>query len=503
MEIGIGGLMHETHTFLPEKTGFEPFEQEVFRGDELLEARRNTNTALAGFINVCETEGVEIVPSITAHGGISGTVKEEVYNQYVSEMCNSFAEAANDLDGILLFLHGAMVTEERQDPETDIVESVREIVGDIPISIAMDLHGNIDPVLLDVATVVCGYQSSPHIDKAKTGQRAANLLLRTLNGEINPTMAIAKPGIVVPSPFSATTTSPAKDVILRALTWQHKPELHDITKWDRKSDILDITFFFGFAWSDVHQLGSSALVIVDGDQKLAQKIADDLSSFAWEHRIGLTNPEGLHSVKEGVTLAIDHAKEAKKPIVILDAADRLAETTYVLQELLEQDAKNAIFPLLCDPEAVEACLAAGEGDNVVIEVGSKTSPRGGGPVTLNGTVDWAGHITYTATGPITQGTDVDNGPTAFVQMDGILIQLTTTRDTMGLIDTDPIEQYGYDVSSFNIIVSKSKTHFRAVYEDLAEEIIIVDAPEYSPADLSHFDYNNLSKSIYPVTYTDR
>lgn len=491
--------MHETHTFLPEKTGFEPFEQEAYRKNNLIEARRGTNTAIGGFIDVCEAESVEMVPTVTARGGISGIVKEAVYDQYVSEMCNGFAEAANDLDGILLFLHGAMVTDKRQDPETDIIEAIRESVGDIPISVAMDLHGNIDSSLLDVATVVCGYQSSPHVDKASTGQRAARLLLHTLDGEIDPTMAIAKPGLAVPSPFSATTISPAKDVILRALTWQHKPELHDVTKWDQKSNILDLTFFFGFSWSDVHQLGSCALVVTDSDKELAQEIANDLSSFAWEHRTDLTNPENLYSVEEGVALAIDHAKTTRKPILVLDAADRLAETTYILRELLEKGAENTIFPLLCDPEAVEACLATGEGNDIVVEVGSKTSPRGGGPVTLSGTVDWAGHVTYTATGPMTQGMEIDNGPTAFVQSDGILVQLTTARDTLGLIDTEPIVQYGYNPKSFDIIVSKSKTHFRAVYEDLAEEILILDAPEYSPADLSHFDYENLSESIYPIS----
>jgi microcystin degradation protein MlrC len=324
------------------------------------------------------------------------------------------------------------------------------------------------------------------------------LLFRTLDGEVTPTMAVSKPGLVVPSPFSATTVPPARDVVTRALAWEVQPELHDVTKWDRREDVLDVSFFFGFAWADVPQVGVSAVAITDDDPALAADIADDLADFAWERRVDFTDPDSLYDVEAAVSRAIDRSETADRPVLLLDHADRLSETTYVLRELLEQGATNAAYPLLWDPEAVAECADAGEGAEVTLAVGSKTSSRGGGPVDVTGTVEWVGENPYISTGPMLGGQRVDNGTTAILDVDGVWIQLTEEMNTE-MVDTDPIEQYGYDAASFDVIVSKSKTHFRAVYEDFASEIIIADAPEYSPADLSVFDYRNVEDGVYPIT----
>jgi microcystin degradation protein MlrC len=497
MRIGTAGLSHETHTFLPRKTPVDPFEEAAVRGGAVTETFRGTNTVTGGFVDACEAAGHDLVPTVRSRGGVSGTVVDEVYDRYVGEMVEGF-ERAGDLDGVLLFLHGAMVTESRTDPETDVVRAVRDAVGDVPVVVGMDLHGNVGPDLAEAADAVCAYRSSPHVDRSETGRRAARLLFRTVAGEVSPTVAVSKPGLAVPSAFSATTTVPARDVVSRALAWEHQPELHDVTKWDRRDDVLDVSCFFGFAWSDVPQVGLAAVAVTDDDPDLAREIADDVASFAWERREGLTDPEGLYGVEEAVSVALERGARADRPVLLLDHADRLSETTYVLRELLEQDASNVAFPLLWDPEAVERCVEAGEGATVTVAVGSKTSPRGGGPVEVTGTVEWVGHEPYVSTGPMKGGQRVDHGPTAVLDVGGVWLQLTTEMDT-SMIDTDPIEQYGYDAASFDVIVSKSKTHFRAVYEAFASDIVVADAPEYSPADLSVFDYERVPEGVYPIT----
>lgn len=500
MHVGIAGLMHETHTFLPEGTGLEAFESGATRGEAVVERHRGTNTVIGGFVEAAEAADIALDPVVSAHGGISGTVDDAVYDRYAGEMREGFADRADRLDGVALFLHGAMVTESHRSPERDIVAEVRGAVGpDVPIAVAMDLHGNVGPGMLADADAICAYQSSPHVDKAATGRRAMSLLEATVAGRVSPTMAIAKPGLVVPSPFSATTTSPAKDAVMRSLIWQVKPELHDVTRWADADRVLDVSLFFGFAWADVPQLGVAAVAVTDDDPELATTIVDDVANFVWAHRDGLTNPAGVYGLEAGVAEALDRATDADAPVLLLDAADRLAETTFVLRELMDQGAENVAVPLLCDPESVAACRAAGEGATVELSVGSKTSPRGGGPVDLTATVEWVGHNPYVATGPISQGERVDHGPTAIVRADGVWLQLTTERDTFGLIDTDPIEQYGYETTAFDVVVSKSKTHFRAVFEDLADSIVIVDAPEYSPIDLTHFDYEYAPADLYPLS----
>jgi len=486
MRIAIAGISHETHTFLPDKTGLEDFDRGATRGQAILDTHRPANSSMGGFIQVCEPAGVELVPVVYSSGGVAGTVKDEVYDKYIGEMCEGFAREADTLDGVLLSLHGAMVTESRQDTETHILKDVRKAIGyDIPVMVALDLHGNIDPAILTKATAIFGYHSSPHVDEAETGRRAARSLLDMLAGKTHPVTAVARPGMVVPSIFSATTVSPAKDIIARVMDWQQKPR------------VIDVSFFFGFAWSDVHQLGASAVAVTDNAPELARVIVDDLAQAAWARREEFAGRRGVFNLHDGIALAIEKARTASKPVILLDHADRLNDTTFVLHELIRQGAEGVALPLLYDPEAAHICLQAGQGNMVEVWAGGKSSPQAGGPVRLAGRVVWAGEKSYMGTGPMTGGERQDLGLTAIVQAGGVWVQITSRRHS--LIDEDPITQFGKKTSDFKIIVSKSKTHFRAVYEKVAQEIIIVDAPAYSPVDLSVFEYKNVPRGVYPIT----
>lgn len=483
--IGVAGFSHETVSFWPGVTSLEDFERMSAYGEDIIEKGRNTNSCVGGFIEICEKEDAEMVPVVVGSGGATATVADEVYNHYVPLIVEGFRKEKDHLDGILLSLHGAMATEIRTDPETDAVRAVREAVGyDMPIMVTLDLHGNKDDALLREATAVFGFHSSPHIDQAETGRRAAKCMFKTLRGEVKPVCAIKKPGIVVPSVFSATTISPAKDIITRLREWMTKP------------GVIDVTMLFGFAWADVHNLGMSAIAVTDNDPTLAKEIVDDLSELAWEHRGMLTGMgnKSLYSLEDGVKAAIEKAKTAAKPIVILDHADRTNDTTFIIRELLKQGAENAAVPMIYDPPSAEKCVEAGNGAKVELEIGASTSWRDGGKFRVRAEVLWAGHAKYTGTGPMTINREVDLGPSAVIQVGGLWIQLVSRQHS--LIDADPMERFGYDPLSFEIIVSKSKTHFRAVYEELGEEIIIVDAPGQCPADLSHFEYKYAPEGLY-------
>ena len=499
MNIGVAGLSHETHTFLPETTGLEPFERDAVRDDAIPSTFRDTNSVIGGFLDACDESGhpVDLVPTVHTRGGVSGTVIDEVYDRYATEITDGFA--GEDLDGVLLFLHGAMVTESYLDPETRLVRAVRDVVGDAPVVVAMDLHGNVGPELARAAAAICPYRSSPHVDKHHTGIRAGEILLAAVAGEVSPVTAVAKPGLVVPSVFSATTVSPARDVLARALAWEAEPALNDVTLWDRRGDVLDVSVFFGFAWADVPQIGVAPVAVTDDDPDLAQDIVESIAADLWTLREEFTDPDDLYTVDEGVAYALSRAEATEKPVLLLDHADRLAETTYVLRSLLEQGATDVAVPLLWDPSAVKRCRAAGEGSEVSVPVGSKTSERGGGPVEVTGTVDFVGEVSYTGTGPMRRGEQISHGDTAVIRTDdGVWIQVSTEMTT-ALVDTDPIERCGATLEEFDVIVSKSKTNFRAAFEERSEEIVIVDAPEYSPADLSQYRYQNVPEGVYPIT----
>jgi microcystin degradation protein MlrC len=461
------------------------FEQSAIYGGDIIQKGRNTNSCLGGFIEICEKEGVMIIPTVMGSGGATATVADEVYDHYVPFIVKRFEKERKKLDGILLALHGAMATESRTDPETDTVREIREVLGyEVPIMVTLDLHANKDERLIKEATAVFGYHSSPHVDQAETGRRAARCMMKTLRGELNPVCAWKKPGIVVPSVFSATTVPPAKDLIDRLKWWMKKP------------GVIDVSTLFGFAWSDVPNLGMSAVAITDEDPELAEKIVDDLSKLADINRDKLTGIENqsLYSLEKGVEVAIEKAKTATKPIIILDHADRSNDTTFVIKELLKQGAEKTAIPAIYDPESAKKCIEAGIGSAVELDIGGSTGWRDGGKLRMRGKVLWSGEAKYVGTGPMTINREMELGESGIVQVNGIWLQLVSRHHS--LIDDDPIKQFGYDPQSFGIIVTKSKTHFRAVYENLGEEIIIIDAPGQCPADLSHFHYKNAPKGIY-------
>ncbi|TRO52889.1 M81 family peptidase [Candidatus Bathyarchaeota archaeon] len=483
--IRVAGFTHETVSFWPGVTSLADFELDARYGKDIITKGRNTNSCVGGFIDVCEKEDVELVPISYAWGGATATVADEVYDHYVPLMVEGFRAEKDKLDGILLALHGAMATESRTDPETDAVREIRAAVGyEMPIMVTLDLHGNKDERLVKEATAVFGYHSSPHIDQAETGKRAARCMMRTLRGEIKPVCALKKPGIVVPSVFSATTLSPAKDLIDR-VNW-----------WMKQENVIDATMMFGFAWSDVDNLGMAAIAVTDDDPGLAKRIVDDLSGEAWRRRDQLTGigNKSLYHLEDGVRAAIRKSETAEKPIVILDHADRSNDTTYVIRELLKQGAKKAAVPSIYDSESAQRCVDAGKGATVELDVGASTGWRDGGKLSVRGKVLWAGEGRYIGTGPMTINREIEMGPTGIVQVDGVWLQLVSRQHS--LIDEDPMKQFGYDPYGFKIIVTKSKTHFRAVYEKLGEEIIIVDAPGQCPADLSHFEYKHAPAGLY-------
>ena len=221
MRIAIAGLSLESVSFLHVPTTLEDFRRTESAGPAMLTRFRGTNTVMGGFIKVLEAEGAEIVPLVTAEGGAAGPATDEAFTHYIDRICAELAEAG-PLDGVLLHPHGAMTTTTRLDPDREFIERVRGTVGRATrLVVALDYHGNIDESWIPLVDGLFGYHYSPHTDTGTTGERAATCLIRTLRGEIRPVVAIAKPGVMVPSIFSATDIAPCRTSC--ATAWRCPP----------------------------------------------------------------------------------------------------------------------------------------------------------------------------------------------------------------------------------------------------------------------------------------
>ncbi|WP_312016709.1 M81 family metallopeptidase [Bradyrhizobium sp. BR 10261] len=487
--IAVAGFHIESVSFLPVASTWDDFEQVALRGDRIVEELRGTNTVMGGFIDVCEQDSVELVPLVHTALGAVGPATDEAVRRYTDEMAVS-VRALPDLDGVLLFLHGACWTASYPDPERFIIDTVRGVLGkDKPLIVALDYHGNIDADTLKNATAAFAYRKSPHTDTGDTGRRAALCMLRTLRGEISPAWAIAKPGVLVPSIFSATALRPLADIIEEGRQIERDSQHY-----------TDVSLMAGFSYADAHNAGFSALCVTDGDPARAQRIADHLSDRVWRERHALYRPFDVYTAESAVSRACAGLtrREAKgRPYVLVEHADRMNDSTYLLAELLKRRVARAAVPFLWDAAAAQKAFEAGVGATVNLQLGGHSSEKAGPTLDVIARVLWAGPKSYRVSGSYMHGMPVDLGMTALLDVDGVSVSVVSAFAFA--VDGDAFGVFGLRPEDFDIIVLRSKTHFRAFYEDLAEEILIVDTPDHGVADLRLLPYERLdTHRVFPL-----
>lgn len=492
MRIAVGGFALESVSFLTQVTDIADFERWAVRGPDLIDALRGTESVGGGFIDILEREDAEILPLVYTDGFAAGPASESALEKYKSELTHGLASAANTgkgIDGVLLFLHGAMTTPACTNPDLSVAKAVRQTLGPgVPFIVAVDLHANIDPAMADIVDGLFGFHFSPHTDMAETGRRAARVLVRTTRNEISPAVHIEKPPLALASIYTATAIPPLKDIVETGFAAEIA-----------HPNILDISILCGFAYADVPQIGASVVVVADRDDQAARSVAQELSALIMRNKDRLIHDNLVYSPAAGVSRALEVAAASAKPVVMLEHADRLNDSTWGLHAILAAGNKTAkvAVPFLWDPAAVADAVQAGAGATVTLRVGGHSSERTGGPSTLTGTVVFAGPKSFIGTGPMRAGHHIDLGDAAVIEAGNITLVLTS--ESKPAIDLDPFIQFGLDVHDFDIVLLRSKTHFRAVYEPIAEEIIIIDTPDWGPAELTTLPYKNVRPGVHPIT----
>lgn len=475
--IAIAGFQLESVSYLPVACTLSDFESVALRGASIIDQLRGTNTVMGGFIKVCEGHA-DMVPIVQTTCGAAGPSTDEAVEHYTREIADSIRQQANDLDGVLLFLHGACWSPSYPDPEKVVIDAVREALGsNKPIVVALDYHGNVDEQTFINADAAFAYRKSPHTDAGETGERAADCMLRILRNEISPVITIMKPGVLVPSIFSATALEPLATIIGDA------EQKQQATPW-----YLDISVMAGFSYTDAHNTGFSVLAVSDQHANETAEIVTQISNDIYAHREALYRPVPVYSVEDAVDRVLAElaqrtpGDQANKPYVLLEHADRINDSTYVLAELISRGVKRAAVPLLWDPTAARQAAQAGAGATLNLTVGAHSSEKAGPRLSVEAKVIWAGEKVFHNTGTYMTGLAVDLGVTALLDINGI--QVSVCENSHSAVNGDPFYIFDQKPEDFDIIVLRSKTHFRSFYEPIAREILIVDTPDYGPADLN-------------------
>ncbi|MBX3439287.1 MAG: M81 family metallopeptidase, partial [Planctomycetaceae bacterium] len=373
MRIGIIAFLHETNTFISEPTTLGHFEENLLvTGDDVRTRLAGTDHEVGGFFAGLDESAVDVVPLFAARALPFGTIPHATYQTILERLLETLA-AAGPLDGLLVAPHGATVSEIVRDVDGDWLTRVRELVGpQVPIVSTCDPHGNLSPRMVAAVDAITAYRTNPHIDQRARGVEAADLILRTLAGDIRPVTAAAFPPLLINIQKQCSDEEPCRSMLTLAAEMRTRP------------GVLSTSLFLGFPYADVEEMGSAFAVVTDGDRELAQRTADEFATVMWERRSEFV--PHLVDVEPAVQQAIEspHA-----PVLLLDMGDNVgggsaADGTTLVHELHRRGVRA--FVCLNDPEAVCRAEHAGIGSRVGLAIGGQTDDLHGAPFEATFTV---------------------------------------------------------------------------------------------------------------------
>jgi microcystin degradation protein MlrC len=485
--IALAGFLHETNTFAPLPTRLEDFTQGggayagLLTGNEIFGYRgKKINRGAAGFINRAESLGHVIVPLVFAAAEPANQVARDAFETIMRMIIEGLKEKG-PFDGLYLDLHGAMVVEDFVDGETEILQICRDIVGDIPITVSLDLHGNISRESFDLASVMIGYRTYPHTDVYQTGERCADAMQLLLDGK-QVFKAFRQVPFLMPLTTQSTRTEPVRSLM----------ELVEQT--EQKSGVVSASFLPGFAPADLPHTGPTVFTYAytqEDAETAAEEILQTILSREAEFDVLLLNPE------QAVEKAIELAKKNSKPIVLADVQDNAgaggtSDTTWILEALVKQNAPRTALGVVFDAQAAEIAHKAGEGAQITIGLGGKLTP-GQNPFEGTFLVKKQFEGEFLATGPMFNGMPADLGKMANLQIGHVEVVVASSRTQAN--DQSYFKVLGIEPTEMQILVLKSSNHYRADFEPIAGEIIPVDAPGAFTEDARKTPYQNLREGV--------
>lgn len=486
--VAIGGLLHETNTFAPTKADYEAFVQgggyiPMTRGARLFEVAQGINLGVAGAIAHGREAGWDMVPTLWAGAIPSAHVTKDAYEAIVAEILEGLA-SAGPLDGVYLDLHGAMVCEHLDDGEGALLERVRGLVGDsVPIAASLDLHGNITEKMLAMADVLVGFRTYPHVDMARTGERAARQLTKIMTEGRRPAKTMRRLPYMVTIPWQCTDLEPGS-------------RLYRFTEDLETGQVVSTSLFMGFPAADFPECGPTVLAYGES-QEAAESAADRI---AQAYRDAEPEYAGTaYAAAEGIAKAQELLSQGTpRPIVLADTQDNPgaggdSNTTGMLRALVEAQVANAAIGLIVDGESAAQAHAAGEGTEVEFALGGKSNVPGDSPYQARFVVEKLSDGRFTAPGPFYGGAHMNLGSSACLRIGGVRVIVSTHKAQMA--DREMFRFAGVCPEETDILVVKSSTHFRADFAPVAGQILVCVAPGPMAIDPAALPWQRLAPGL--------
>lgn len=484
MRCGILALLHESNTFVQAKTTWAEFASDILaRGEEVRERFEGTSHEISAFFAGLEKGSITSVPIMAARALPYGVIAADTFDRLIETMLDELRRAM-PLDGILVAPHGATVSENAGDADGHWLSLVRDYLGpQVPMIGTIDPHANLSPKMVDACDALLAYRTNPHLDQRQRGEEAAQLMTRTLRGEIRPTMAATFPPLAIRIDCQATNESPCREWFCAADRVRATP------------GVLSASIVLGFPYADVPEMGTATIVVTDNDLSRAEKDAQQLAGIIWSERAKL---RGLSS---SVDEAIETAFAAEPPVCLLDMGDNVGggspgDCTWIAHALIENRAPCSLV-VLADPAAVAAAKAAGVGNRVMLSVGGKHSPSSGPPIRDEFVVLGLFDGRFSEAEPTHGGFAMfDQGPTAVLRSDSKLTIIVTSK-RMVPFSLNQLTSCGIDPASYHFLIAKGVNAPIAAYSKVCRTFIRVDTPGVTAADMTKLTYEHRRRPMYP------
>lgn len=378
--IAIAGLAIESSTFSPAFTHEEAFHARM--GDAVFDSYPFLHN------DSSMRQRAEWFPALIGHALPGGIVTREAYESLMQKMLDEL-RINLPYDGLFFDIHGAMSVVGIDDPEGNMIQRIREIVGEETlISTSMDLHGNVSSRLAKDTDLITCYRMAPHEDAVESDKRAVqNLLTRLESGQGKPRYKAYIPlPILLPGEKTSTRVDPGKSLYAKVAPAAKQP------------GIIDAAIWIGYAWADEPRNHGVVMVTGDDKERVAQT-AEELAQAFWDARHDFEFIAPVATLEEALNKAI---ASDTTPFIISDMGDNptaggAGDVTWTLHRILERpefkspSGPSLIYASLPGPDLVEKAIQAGVGNKVDGFAGAMVDDRYAPPIRLEGTVTAIAH----------------------------------------------------------------------------------------------------------------
>lgn len=482
--IVIAECKQEVSTFNPTTSCFEDFR--VVRGEALLAHHRKVREEVGGALSVFDADSrIMLAPAfgasaITSGGILTAESFRRLRDDFVK--CLTDATKTGTVDGAYFSLHGAMQAEIDDDPEGALLEAARSVLGEqIPFVVSLDLHGILTDKMLRLSDAVVPYHTYPHVDFFETGIRAAKLLMKILLEGARPVTARVKIPALVRGDELITETGSIGECIRLAQRIEAAP------------GGLSAGVMWGNPFTDVPELRTNSIVVMDGNEAAAEAKAMELAAIFWKHHEKMRVP--LTNLSDSVRLASDVPQGT---IVMMDAADATSsgasgDSNAIIREVVRQKYRGRVLAPIVDPAAVKQSMEAGIGATIRTRVGGAIDSARFQPLEIDARVRSLSDGKFRSE---SFGWPWDSGNTAVLEADNITLVVGTRP--VSLFDRSWFYANGQDPRHFNMVIVKSPHCEHHMFADWCAKLINVDAPGSTSANVKSLGHRKCARPMFPL-----